>query len=151
MEWVLLSVEEIAETLHERFAPDREPHWSDLDEDEQRQAVAWDMADAIAQAIADARPAWEAEVEARALESLADDTDREHAEQAARIRLAGVRCTSCDLRHEERQEYPCTIPGHAHVYDRLELATAEHVIVEPTYDGDEIRARAARCREGSQG
>lgn len=39
--------EGLAEFIHERFAPDYEPHWSDLDETEQRNSQSWDIASAI--------------------------------------------------------------------------------------------------------
>jgi hypothetical protein len=40
-------VEALAEVIHERFAPDHIPHWSDLDETEWQASEAWDIARAV--------------------------------------------------------------------------------------------------------
>lgn len=65
--------EVLAEFLHERFAPDHEDHWRDLDGDQQRETPAWDMATALASLIAERARA--AAVEA--LREAADEIERE--------------------------------------------------------------------------
>lgn len=86
------------------------------------------------------------------LNALAEDIDREAAEQAARYRKNDVRCCApgCNLRWEERQEYGCYVPQAGHLYDERELAEASKIVIEPTYDAQELRARAARLAEGEQ-
>ena len=121
----------------------------------------WHLANMTAAEVADAflallpgRTEAEVALEARIAElnALADDIDREAAEQAARYRKNDVRCCvrGCDLRWEERQEYSCYIPGTGHDYDERELAEAAKVVIEPTYDAQEIRARAVRLVGGER-
>lgn len=81
---------------------------------------------------------------ADALREAADEIDREAAEAAARRRVPAVRCLACDLRYEERDQYGCHEPGRPHTYDPTDLTEVGRVVVEPTYDGDRLRDRAAR-------
>ena len=91
------------------------------------------------------------EVAAKALEDYADMLDQERAEDAAQSRVADVRCLDCDLRHEERDEYSCGQPGRGHYYAPDSLAHAATVTIEPTWDGNQARARAAALRtEGKE-
>jgi hypothetical protein len=83
---------------------------------------------------------------AEALEAVADEWDREAAESAARSSVADVRCLSCNLRYDERQEYGCHYEGCGHSYDAEELAEAAKPVIEPTYDGNRLRDRAAAHR-----
>ena len=85
---------------------------------------------------------------ADALREAADEIDREAAEAAARYRVADVRCLACDLRYEERDQYGCHETGRPHTYDPTDLTEAGRVVVEPTYDGDQLRDRAARIARG---
>lgn len=98
----------------------------------------------------------EAEIKAEgareALNAAADDIDREAAEESARHDVADVRCTDCDLRYGERDQYGCGPDGrYGHSYDERELAKAREVVVEPTYDGDQLRARAAQVSDTEGG
>lgn len=88
----------------------------------------------------------DAEVAASELDSLADDLDKDAAEEAARCRVADVRCLDCNLRYEERQEYGCQESGRRHYYDDQDMLEAAKVTIEPTYDAEGIRSRAARLR-----
>ena len=91
------------------------------------------------------------EVAAKALEDYAAILDQEHAEDAARSRVADVRCLDCNLRHDERDEYSCGQPGHGHYYAPDSLAHAATVTIAPTWDGNQARARAAALRiEGKE-
>ena len=91
------------------------------------------------------------EVAAKALEDYAAILDQDHAEDAARSRVADVRCLDCNLRHDERDEYSCGQPGHGHYYAPDSLAHAATVTIEPTWDGNQARARAAALRiEGKE-
>ncbi|MPN33947.1 hypothetical protein SDC9_181439 [bioreactor metagenome] len=83
------------------------------------------------------------DVRAQMLRELADEEDREAAEEYARANTASVRCARCDLRYEEREQYSC----HEHTphdYREDELLEAGEVRVVPTYGGDQLRARADR-------
>lgn len=99
-----------------------------------------------AQRIATALAAGATEAAATALEDYAAQLDREHAEGAARHRVAGIRCLDCGLRYEERDQYSCGDPGHGHDYDQAELDRAATITPEPTWDGDHARARATTIR-----
>ncbi|HEU5032708.1 MAG TPA: hypothetical protein VFV01_47850 [Spirillospora sp.] len=75
--------------------------------------IADDIArQAVAEALAPVRALVEAEV--------ADTID-------SRVRHArgDVRCLSCGLRYDERQQYGCQTSGRAHTYDDGDLADAE--------------------------
>ena len=101
--------------------------------------------------LAETLTAHDREVAAKALEDYAAILDQEHAEDAARSRVADVRCLDCDLRHEERDEYSCGQPGRGHYYAPDSLAHAATVTIEPTWDGNQARARAAALRiEGKE-
>lgn len=111
--------------------------------------LAQSVVDAIRPLLAGGVPGRsEAEIKAEGAREVlleaADDLDREAAEAAARGELADVRCLDCNLRYDERQDYGCGEPGYGHKYDDDELAEAAKVVVRPTYDGDQLRARAAR-------
>lgn len=89
-------------------------------------------------------PAQVRAAEARALREYATDVDREAADDVARRARNDVRCLSCNLRYEERQDYGCHEPGRGHHYDGEELEEAGTPLVEATYDGDRLRDRADR-------
>lgn len=86
------------------------------------------------------------ETAAQALEQYATLLDQEHAEAAARSRVADARCLDCNLRYDERDQYSCGQPGHDHYYDERDLQALAAVLVEPTWDGDHARARATAIR-----
>lgn len=54
-------------------------------------------------------------------------------------REGDVRCTSCDLRYAEREEYGCHWEGNAHRYDDEELAEAR---TEQAHDADALMVDA---------
>lgn len=93
-------------------------------------------------------PEWRAQAKAEALREAAVEFDREAAADRAADRLAGVRCTRCGLRYDQRQEYSCQIGGTAHRYDEAELAEASQPDSETCWIGDSLRGRAAGIESG---
>lgn len=61
------------------------------------------------------------------VEALVDAEVREAIEAHVRAARADVRCMSCNLRYEERQEYGCHESGRPHDYDEDDLAAAEEI------------------------
>lgn len=57
-----------------------------------------------------------------AVRALLDAEEADKRQADARERVGDVRCMSCDLRYEERQQYGCHDTGRAHRYDERELA-----------------------------
>lgn len=104
------------------------------------------VVDAVMTALATASTTTEAEIRADECERMAAEHDREAAKRAAKASVADVRCYRCNLRHEERDQYSCGEPGSAHDFLASEITEAAEVRVEPTYYGDQLRARAAAHR-----
>lgn len=90
----------------------------------------------------------DARVKAAALREAAEAFDRDTAEITAAVRVANVRCLHCSLRYEERDLYldPCTSRGD-HEYSQTDLDEARKVIVEPTWEGEQLRERAAQIEQ----
>lgn len=81
-------------------------------------------------------------VKADLLRTMAGEADRKSAERAAISRENYVRCSDCNLRFGESDQYSCVIEGTGHRYFEDELTRAREVRIEPTYDGNQLRARA---------
>lgn len=81
-------------------------------------------------------------VKADLLRTMAGEADRKSAERAAISRENDVRCSDCNLRFGESDQYSCVIEGTGHRYFEDELTRAREDRIEPTYDGNQLRARA---------
>lgn len=86
---------------------------------------------------------------AAALRAYAAAQDVTAAKTEAEFRVADVRCTWCNLRYAEREQYSCRTPGAAHDYPAAALSEAGVVRVEATWHGNHARAFAKQLRFGS--
>lgn len=84
----------------------------------------------------------ESEIKAEALREAAAEFDHSSAQRAAEDRVRSVRCDSCELRYDQRDQYGCVTSLTPHSYSEVEFDEARQLDVEPTWTGARLRNRA---------